>query len=149
MKDKEIFKNLLENSRNLIVYPNYLENNGIYQKLIYYIKALNLILIRHKCFINKIKILNNDGRLTIEFTFCNYINFGWPLWNDLSIGKGFNFLKEAKGWYAEVHQLSDNKDFKCNFGRDEIIPYDLMEIIQIIENYSNKVIKPFVLSHIK
>lgn len=76
MKDKEIFKNLLENSRNLIVYPNYLENNGIYQKLIYYIKALNLILIRHKCFINKIKILNNDGRLTIDFTFCNYINFG-------------------------------------------------------------------------
>ena len=150
MKDKEIFKNLLENSRNLMVYPNELENNGIYQKIIYYIKVLNSILIKHKCLINKIKILNDDGRLTIEFTFCNYINFGWPIYNDLNAQRGFKFLKEAKGWYADVHQLSDNnKDFKCNFGRDEIIPYDLMEIIQIIENYSNKIIKPFVLSYLK
>lgn len=150
MKDKEIFKNLLENSRNLIIYSNYLENNHVNQKIIYYIKVLNSILIKHKCLINKIKILNDDGKLAIEFTFCNYINFGWPLENDFNEQRGFKFLKGAKGWYVDVHQLSDNnKDFKCNFGRDEIIPDDLMKIIQIIENFFNKIVKPFVLSYIK
>lgn len=150
MKDKEIVKNLLENSRNLIVYSNYLENNCVNQKIIYYIKVLNSILIKHKCLINKIKILNDDGRLTIEFTFCNYINFGWPIDNDFNAQRGFKFLEGAKGWYAEVHQLRcKNKDFECDFGKSEVITYNLMKIIQIIENFFNKIVKPFVLSYIK